>query len=93
MLREDYALIGDLQRAALLGRDRGIDWLCLPRFDDPAWFSALGFLSRYSTAVTDDGLPGDGGQFLACSFWLVTALARNGRAISTADVPATPLPA
>jgi GH15 family glucan-1,4-alpha-glucosidase len=39
-----------------------------------------GFVSRYSTAETDDGLPGDEGQFLACSFWLVSALARNGRA-------------
>jgi GH15 family glucan-1,4-alpha-glucosidase len=38
-----------------------------------------GFVSRYSTAETDDGLPGDEGQFLACSFWLVSALARNGR--------------
>jgi GH15 family glucan-1,4-alpha-glucosidase len=37
------------------------------------------FVSRYSTAETDDGLPGDEGQFLACSFWLVNALARNGR--------------
>jgi GH15 family glucan-1,4-alpha-glucosidase len=39
-----------------------------------------GFVSRYSTAETDDGLPGDEGQFLACSFWLVSALALNGRA-------------
>ncbi|QDC14590.1 glycoside hydrolase family 15 protein [Rhodococcus ruber] len=38
-----------------------------------------GFVSRYSTSRTDDGLPGDEGQFLACSFWLVAALARNGR--------------
>ena len=38
-----------------------------------------GFVSRYSTADTDDGLSGDEGQFLACSFWLVSALAMNGR--------------
>jgi GH15 family glucan-1,4-alpha-glucosidase len=38
-----------------------------------------GFVSRYSTAETDDGLAGDEGQFLACSFWLVSALAINGR--------------
>jgi GH15 family glucan-1,4-alpha-glucosidase len=38
-----------------------------------------GFVSRYSTAETDDGLSGDEGQFLACSFWLASALALNGR--------------
>jgi GH15 family glucan-1,4-alpha-glucosidase len=38
-----------------------------------------GFISRYSTAETDDGLPGTEGQFLACSFWLASALALNGR--------------
>ncbi len=34
-------MVGDLQTAALIGRDGAVDWMCLPRFDSPACFAAL----------------------------------------------------
>ena len=37
-----------------------------------------GFVLRYRTDETDDGLSGKEGSFLICSFWLVTALAIVG---------------
>jgi GH15 family glucan-1,4-alpha-glucosidase len=37
-----------------------------------------GLVLRYRTQVTDDGLQGEEGTFLICSFWLVSALSEIG---------------
>jgi GH15 family glucan-1,4-alpha-glucosidase len=37
-----------------------------------------GFVLRYRVGETDDGLSGEEGTFLICSFWLVSALSETG---------------
>jgi GH15 family glucan-1,4-alpha-glucosidase len=38
---EDYAIVGDMEPAALVSTAGPVDWLCLPRFDSDACFAAL----------------------------------------------------
>ena len=45
-----------------------------------------GFVLRYRTGETDDGMSGKEGTFLICSFWLVSALAIIGEMQSARDL-------
>ncbi len=45
-----------------------------------------GFVERYSTDGTDDGVGGDEGAFLACSFWLADAYILTGRKRDARDL-------
>jgi alpha,alpha-trehalase len=45
-----------------------------------------GFVLRYKTGETDDGMSGKEGTFLICSFWLVSALAAVGEVAAARDL-------
>jgi GH15 family glucan-1,4-alpha-glucosidase len=54
---EDYGLIGNTHTSALVSRSGSIDWLCAPRFDSDACFTALiGYdeHGRWSLRPTED---------------------------------------
>jgi GH15 family glucan-1,4-alpha-glucosidase len=45
-----------------------------------------GLVRRYQTTVTDDGVKGSEGLFIACSFWLVDALHAAGKQQDATDL-------
>ncbi len=46
---EQHSLIGDMQTGAHVGDDSSLDWLCLPRFDSAAVFTALPGTQKHGT--------------------------------------------
>lgn len=45
-----------------------------------------GFIRRYSTEAKSDGFTGSEGTFLACSFWLVEAMAAAGQIVEAREL-------
>jgi GH15 family glucan-1,4-alpha-glucosidase len=90
VLRQHYET-DSLDASALLAANFGF----LPRDDERlrATVDAIakeltedGFVLRYRTDETDDGLSGKEGTFLICSFWLVSALAVVGEVQQARDM-------
>jgi GH15 family glucan-1,4-alpha-glucosidase len=72
---EGHGLIGDGRGAALVGRDGGIPWMCVPRFDSPPLF--CGLLDRIrggSFTVAPDGLIESRQQYIEDTAVLITEL-------------------
>jgi alpha,alpha-trehalase len=67
----------------LPGNDERMHASVLAIADD---LSENGFVLRYRTGETDDGLSGKEGTFLICSFWLVSALSIVGEAQRAHDL-------
>jgi alpha,alpha-trehalase len=90
VLRQHYAT-DSLDASTLLAAIFGF----LPHDDERLRASVLaiadqltehGFVLRYRTEETDDGLSGEEGTFLICSFWLVSALAIVGETQQARDL-------
>ncbi|MCF3105056.1 glycoside hydrolase family 15 protein [Streptomyces roseoverticillatus] len=87
---EDYALIGDLQTAALVGPDGSVDWLCLPRFDSAACFAALlgdedNGHWRLAPAGTEPGTPCTRRSYLPDSLVLETVWETTDGTVKVTD--------
>lgn len=84
---EDYALIGDCETAALVGRNGSIDWLCWPAFDSDACFAAiLGTRKngRWLIAPTADVI-GTSRRYLGNTLILETRFETKGGTVALID--------
>ena len=90
VLRQHYdtdALDASTLLAALFGFLPGDDETLRKSVDAIAdQLTEDGFVLRYRTDETDDGLSGKEGSFLICSFWLVSALAIVGEQQAARDL-------
>jgi GH15 family glucan-1,4-alpha-glucosidase len=80
---EDYALIGDCETAALVGRTGSIDWLCWPRFDSDSCFAALlGDEQHGRWRIA----PAEGGACRSRSYWPSTLILETRFATTTGEI-------
>ncbi len=90
MLRQHYAtdaLDASTLLAAVFGFLPGDDERMLATVEAIAdELTDDGFVLRYGTGETDDGMSGKEGSFIICSFWLVTALAITGQTQRARDL-------
>jgi GH15 family glucan-1,4-alpha-glucosidase len=84
----DYALIGDCHAAALVSRQGGIDWCCLPRFDSASVFGRLLDWEQGGTCLVAPDPP-DGGRTTRCyldgSLVLETTFTVDGGVLRVTD--------
>lgn len=84
---EDYALIGDCETAALVGRNGSIDWLCWPAFDSDACFAALLGThknGRWLIAPSED-VTGTSRRYLGNTLILETRFETNSGTVALID--------